>query len=305
MDKVITSRLDSSNQDELILIRFEEALTQSALSSSTIVNYLNDLRTFLRWGKGKKTANTTYEFSLLQVNQEHIRLYRHYLAYEVKRAAATVNRHLMALRKFYAFALEIGFISTNPSSGVSLLQNQKQLTLRSLTKQEIDLLVQAAQKGSRAGLIRRDAAILQLLLNTGLRVSEIVDLKKDDLIFNHPGVQLRVCDVYNQAKTRHLPVSAKVRKALNDYLQIRPQSAATDRFFLSQHGQPLSIRTVQRIISDCAKFAGLEGVSAQSIRRTYALQLYSETKDLALVSKRLGHQYKHITEQYLELHKNQ
>ena len=290
----------SSNQDDIILIRFEEALTQSALSSSTIVNYLADLRAFVRWGKQEISP----EFSLLQTHQEHIRLYRRHLAQELKRAASTVNRHLMALRKFFAVAVEWDLISTDPAARVSLVQNNGQAASRPLSEGESKKLLQAAQSRPRAGLIRRDVAILQLLLHTGLRVSEIVDLKKDDLIFDHPGVHLRVCDTHDQAKTRHLPLAGKVCKALNEYLMIRPQSAHANQLLLRQEGRPVSKRTVQRIISDCARVAGLKGVSAQSIRRTFALQLLSETQDLGLVSERLGHQNRNITEQYLSIHDN-
>ena len=67
------------DRDETVLIMFEESLTRSALSPSTIVNYLADLRTFLRWGQ--REVDT--EFSLIGVNQEHIRLYRYHLAEEL------------------------------------------------------------------------------------------------------------------------------------------------------------------------------------------------------------------------------
>jgi len=288
----------SSSQDEILLTAFEETLTRAALSSSTIINYLADLRTFLRWGRQAVSP----EFSLLQSNSEHIRLYRHYLAQELKRAVSTVNRHLMALRKFFAFALGLGVISADPTAGISLVQDNGQTASRPLTEAEIKKLLQAAQKGSRGGLIRRDVAILQLLLHTGLRVGEIVDLKKDDLIFDNPGVRLRVCSTHNNA--RYLPLPSAVCRALTDYLQVRPQSTATDQFFLSQEGRPVSKRTVQRIISDSAKTANLEGVTAQSLRRTFALQLLSETQNLPLVSERLGHQNTNITEQYLSVHNN-
>ncbi len=289
------------NQDEPILIKFEEALTQAALSSSTIVNYLADLRAFLRWGK----CDVAPDFSLLQTSQDHIRLYRQHLTDDLKRAASTVNRHLMSLRKFFAFALQLGAVVTDPTAGISLVQDNGKATSRPLSGEEIKKLLQATQRGSRAGLVRRDAAILQLLLHTGLRVSEIVDLKKDDLIFDNPGVHLQVCDANDETKTRHLPLTSKVCKTLNDYLLVRPQTSTTDQFFLSQEGRPVSRRTIQRIISDCAKAAGLTGISAQSMRRTFALQLLSETQDLALVSERLGHQTTNITEQYLSVHNNQ
>lgn len=283
------------DQDELLLTRFEEALSLSALSSSTIVNYLADLRAFFRWGK----AEFGEQFSLLFVTQEHIRLYRYHLAQELKRATSTVNRHLMALRKFFLFAQETGQVSLDPTAGVSLVQHDGQVMSRCLLEDERDKLLQAAENGSRAGLVRRDLAILQLLLHTGLRVGEVVDLKKDDLIFDNPGVRLKVCSGQDETCARYLPLPVEVRKALHDYLAVRPHTSSIEHLFLSQDGRPISNRTVQRIVNNCAKSAGLEGVSAQSLRRTFAVQLYSETNDLELVSVRLGHQNTTITEQFL------
>lgn len=287
--------------DEIILLKFEESLNLAQLSASTIVNYVADLRFFLRWGK--RTIGS--QFSLVQVSQEHIRLYRHHLAQELNRAASTVNRHLMALRKFFALAIEMGDVPEDPTTDVALVQEDGQANSRPLSGQEIKSLLDAAQSGPRAGLSRRDLAILQLLIHTGLRVSEIVALQKEDVVFEYPGVRLNVCrDRQDKAKTRSLPLAGEVCKALQEYLLVRPQTSTTHHFFLSQEGRPISNRTVQRIISDCAKTVGLEGVSAQSLRRTFALQLFSETNDLELVSERLGHQSKTITEQYLAVHEN-
>lgn len=283
------------DQNELLLTRFEEALILSALSPSTIVNYLADVRAFLRWGQ----TESGDQFSLPNVTQEHIRLYRYHLTQELKRAASTVNRHLMALKKFFGFALQIGDIALDPTIGVSLVQDDGRTASRCLVEQEIEELLRAALGGSRAGLIRRDMAILQLMLHNGLRVSEIVDLKKEDLIFDNPGLRLKVCSGQGEAAVRYLPLPNEVRKSLHDYLAVRPQSPGIHHLFLSQDGRPISSRTVQRIVSNCAKTAGLQGVSAQSLRRTYAAQLYAETNDLTLVSQRLGHQNKAITEQFL------
>jgi integrase/recombinase XerC len=286
------------NQDEDIFIMFEERLTHLALSPSTIINYLADLRTFLRWGQGKIDS----EFSVLSVNQEHIRLYRYHLAQELQRATSTVNRHMMALRKFFTFTLDAGLISNDPMTGVALIQENGRVALQALERDEVEKLLRAAQTGSRASLVRRDVAILQLLLHTGLRVSEIVNLQTEDLIFDHPGVRLRVSHKQDEAKTRYLPLSQTVYKVLCDYLAIRPQTTTTNHLFLNQRGQAISDRTVQRIIGDCAKTAGLDGVSAQNLRRTFALHLFTQTNDLALVSQQLGHQTTSITAQYLMAH---
>ena len=288
-----------SPPDDDNLERFEEALNQRALSASTIVNYLADLRAFHRWGQ----QTISDSFSFLNASQEHIRLYRHHLSQTLNRAPSTTNRHLMSLRKFYAFALETGLVATDPTVGVAMVgKDSGQAMSRPLSDNEINQLLEAARNGTRAGLVKRDKAILQLLLHTGLRVGELVDLQKDDLVFDHPGIHLQVCDPRDQSNIRNLPVSDEVRTALIDYLQVRPKTVTTNCFFLNQEGRPISKRTVQRIVSDCAKTAGLSGVSAQSIRRTYALQLFSKTEDITLVSKRLGHQNKAITEQYLSIH---
>ena len=289
----------SQEQDEVILAKFERWLVDRRLSSSTIVNYLADLRTFLRWGE----AEAGPEFSLARANQEHIRLYRYHLTQQRQRASSTVNRHLMALRKFFTFAQETNVVPINPTSGVALVQNDGQAVSRPLSNDDIEKMLEAAGNGSRAGLIKRDVAILQLMLHTGLRVSEIVELRQDDMVFDNPGLRLRVRNGQDD-KIRYLPLCNEVCKSLNEYLDMRPKAATTDHLFLNQQGHAVSDRTVQRIISDSARAAGLEGISAQSLRRTFALKLLDETNDLELVSERLGHQNSAITAQYLAVHEN-
>jgi len=283
-------------QNDRILVKFEEFLTLSAFSSSTIVNYVADLRTFLRWGHQEMGEN----FSLLEVTQEHIRLYRYYLADEQNRATSTVNRHLMSLRKFFSVIYQMGDIALNPTDGVSLLSGSQIPVSRTLNSEEIERLLQAAQTGRRAGLIRRDTAILQLLLQTGIRVSEIVQLTTDDLVFDNPGVHLRVANPRNNDDVRRLPLPAPAYKALRQYLQVRPQHGP-NHLFLGQHGGPISNRTVQRIVKNCARTANLEWVSPQMLRRTFAHQLFTQTNNLSLVSEQLGHQNSTITEQFLSL----
>lgn len=282
-------------QDEAVLTSFEEALSQSAMSSSTITNYLADLRTFLRWGQHEFDS----EFSLLDVNQEHIRLYRYHLVEKLNRATSTVNRHLMALKKFFTFANRLGIVSSNPLLGVALVQDDEQVMIQPLDEADVEKLLAAAQNGARASLARRDVAILTLLIYAGLRVSEIVNLRKEDLIFDHPGIRLRVCRPQDEEKCRHLTLPQIVYKKLSSYLAVRPQTAISNCLFLNQRGRPISERTVQRIVSDCGRAADLEGVSAQILRRTFAWQRFQATNDLELVSQELGHQTKAITAQYL------
>jgi site-specific recombinase XerD len=280
--------------DDRFLAEFEEDLSQRALSSSTIVNYLADLRAYSRWA----TREVSEHFTLLDTTQEHVRRYRHHLAREKKRAVSTVNRHLMSLRKFYGFAVSRKLLATDPTAGVALVSDNGTSETKTLSNEELSQLLSAAERGSRAGLVRRDVAILQLLMQTGLRVSEVVNLQTDDLIFANPGLHLRVSGPQANGDERRIPLPGDLCRTLDQYLQVRPQ-AVSSHLFLSQEGRAISTRTVQRIISQCARAAQLDGVSAQALRRTFAVQLYKKTNDLALVSRRLGHQTIGITEQYL------
>jgi integrase/recombinase XerD len=282
--------------NDQILITFEEYLSHKALASSTILNYLADLRAYLRWAK----QTVSPSFLIIETVPDHVQHYRHHLEVEQKRAASTVNRHLMSLRKFFTYAVHLGLISLNPAAGVAIVANNAAYNGKVLSQEEVAELLEAARHGSTVSLARRDVAIIQLLTQTGLRVSEVIELHKDDLIFNFPGLRLRVRSATGRGEPRDLPLSGELCKTLDDYLQVRPASP-TEYLFLSREGRPLAPRSIQRIISETARAAGLSGVSAQSIRRTYAVTLFQKTEDISLVCKRLGHQNTAITEQYLSI----
>jgi site-specific recombinase XerD len=158
----------------------------------------------------------------------------------------------------------------------------------------------SAANATRAAIARRDQAIIRLLVETGLRVSEVIKLRTEDVVFEYPGVHLRIQDGRGNG-IRQIPLQTELCRAMKEYLVVRPKTASVPYLFLTQENQPLSARTVQRIVSRCAKEAGLKQVNAQLLRRTYAMNLFTETGDLALVAERLGHQDSGITSRYLGL----
>jgi site-specific recombinase XerC len=145
-----------------------------------------------------------------------------------------------------------------------------------------------------------------LLLHTGLRVNELVELRLDDVQFDYPGIHLVVGLSSRRGKesqpgeTRNIPLEGEARQALYDYLSVRPQIEGEDHLFLSREGRPLSVRSVQRIVSILGRSAGLEGVSPQALRRTYANHLLASTGNLALVAYRLGQQDLAAAAQYVK-----
>lgn len=284
-----------ANHNELFLSQFEDFLNQIALSPKTIANYLADLRVFTRWAEETQSPR----FQLTAVTPAQIRAYRDHLQHERHRAPATINRHLQALRKCCAYIAQTNLSPLNAAEEIALVNAPNTAPDKAMTEPEIKALLSAAT-AARSSIARRDAAILHLLVKTGLRVAEVADLQMDDVVFDYPGVHLTIRDSRGKG-TRDIPLPEEVCHALKEWLVIRPKTGVIPQVFLSQEGKPVSARTIQRIVERCARSAGLNDVTAQLLRRTYALQLLAQTDDLALVSQRLGHQDTAITLQYLDL----
>ena len=279
---------------EELLTRFEEHLARSALASTTIVNYLADLRTFARWHTGVKGAAS----SLLKLTPDDIREYRRHMQTNEGWAPATINRRLQAVRKFYSFAMETGLTDSNPASGVQLVPRPGPNRPRALAPGEVTSLLQAVQ-GGRPSLVKRDYAIVQLLLQTGIKLGELTRLRLSDVQLRGNGESLLIVGEGDGNRRRRVPLNSLACAALRDYLRIRPPSTITENLFLSQDGNCISKRTVQRLIRVYTQAAGLEDVSAHALRHTFAVSKLANTGDISLVSRLLGHRCMETTAKYL------
>lgn len=284
------------NLNEAALLQFESHLVQISLSPKTIASYLADLRVFIRWGT---QANNKDQFSIVQVTPDQIRTYLAYLLEDLGRTPATANRHLQALRKWCAFITETHLATKNAAEEISLVPLEGSEEPQKLSITACNALLKAAQD-TRPALAKRDAAIMALLLQAGLRVSEVINLMVDDVVFDYPGVHLKIQDSRGRG-VREIPMTPDVCRKMKDYLLVRSRASQSQQLFLTQEGRGLSARTVQRVVYRCAKQANLRGINAQSLRRTYAMNLLQETQDLELVRQRLGHQTTNITLRYLNV----
>ncbi len=300
----------AENVEEL-LTRFEEHLARSALASTTIVNYLADLRTFARWHVGvgsTELAEVKGPSSLLELTPDDIREYRRHMQINEGWAPATINRRLQAVRKFYGFAMETGLTESNPASGVRLITRPEPNPPRTLAPEEVASLFQAIQEG-RPSLVRRDYAIVQLLIQTGIKLGELTRLRLSDVQLRGNGEGMLLVGGGNSRggnpregngnRRRQVPLNSLACAALRDYLRVRPPSASTENLFLSQEGSCISKRAVQRLIRLYTQAAGLENVSAHALRHTFAVSTLADTGDVSLVSRLLGHRCMETTAKYL------
>lgn len=266
---------------DTLLSRFESYLRKHALSPTTIRNYLADLRAFCRWHSQRHRP-------ALNFKPEHFRAYREHLCKETDHSTATVNRRLQSLRLFGRYLHETGQIPENPGSDIELVHdgNSNGTTPRTLTPAEVIRLTKAVEAG-RPSLVARDQAIIQLMLQAGLRVHEVAELRLCDVVTGRRKMSVDVRGT-SEGPPRRIPLNAMVSRAVRDYLATRPAIPRMENLFVSQRGQSLSVRSIQRVIDTHARAAGLKNVCAKSLRHTCVRNMLKNTCDVALVARWLG-----------------
>jgi integrase/recombinase XerC len=272
----------STNEPELqdTLSGYETYLAHSGLSQVTVKGYLGDIKQFASWlaGKGRPSP--------LAGTSQEIRRYCLQLVIAKAHPPATANRRLQAIRKFFRYAVEQGLVDEDPSQGIKLLPQPRSEGARGLDRSETERLLEAVRRGG-SRFAKRDYAIVQLMLQTGIRVGELTRLKISEVTLSDDRGALRIRE-RGASQGREIPLNSSVRKALKAYLEDR-LGAMSDHLFLSIKGEPLSARSVQRLVNTYAQAAGLENVSTYSLRQTYGVQLLRDTGDLSLVARLMGH----------------
>jgi site-specific recombinase XerD len=277
--------------DNDLLARFEEYLIKLGLSPATVVNYLADMRGVARWcvesGRG---------CSLLNLTTGGVRAYCQHLRVGRGLSPATVNRHLQAMRKFCDFARQANLMESNPAAAVRPIQAPPP-SRRALNADEIARLLGAVQ-AARPSLVKRDYAIIQLLLHTGIKVGELTELQLADIELTDSRGTLTVTGNGGNGH-RCIPLNAPACQALQEYLQVRSPSPGIKHLFLSQEGNSISVRTVQRLVNVYTRAADLTGVSTHTLRHTFATSMLEETDDVATVANLLGHRSIETTLRYI------
>ena len=219
---------------------------------------------------------------------------------------STTARKLATLRSFYKFLIRRGLVSLNPLSTIRTPKQEKRLP-KCLDLEQVQKLLDAPGDGDI--LACRDKAMLEVLYSSGIRVSELVELKMGDIDLQE-GV-LRVTG--KGRKERLTPIGSQAIKAMQRYFEMRStdgksQANGGDRVFLNKHGESLSTRSVRRKLDKYLVSAGLDpGISPHTLRHSFATHLLNNGADLRSVQELLGHQslsttqiYTHLTTQRLK-----
>ncbi|MEN4011388.1 MAG: tyrosine-type recombinase/integrase [Bellilinea sp.] len=287
--------------DTLHLNEFQAYLLAEDRSLVTIAGYLGDVRLFAQWYEGHYRE----AFIPASLTNEAVRGYKQQLLDQAAKPK-TINRRLAALAAYAHWLEQAGYVRSarNPVQGVKAVK-ETALAPKWLDKKQRAALLQAVDKEVEDALRRyprlrlmylRDAAIVKLILFTGLRVGEIIYLRTSDLVLDERKGRVVVREGKG-TKRREIPLNAKARKAMLDYLRVRPDVEMVE-LFLGQRNEGVQSKTIQRAVQRFAKNAGLKNITPHTLRHSFAKALIDAGVSLEKVATLLGHSNLNTTRIY-------
>ncbi len=264
----------------LIELFLDYVILERGLSERTREAYAADLERFRHYmeQQGVHSPNDVQRDQIVD-----------YLMYERDRGLSvnSISRRLVSIKVFFAFLLREGLLARNVTDVMESPRLWKVLP-GLLTQREVDRLL-AAPAGD-APLQVRDRAVLEMLYATGMRVSELCDLKLDDL-HNEEGY-LRCFG--KGSKVRVVPFGSASRAALERYLlQVRPlleKTGPSRTVFLTRIGGPFTRQRLWQLVKDYTRRAGVDKpVSPHTLRHSFASHLLANGAPLRVIQEMLGH----------------
>ena len=248
-------------------------------SENTLVSYKRDVEKYISYIKNRGTDVRAASGTVIL---EYM--------FEMQRSgmsAATVSRTLASVRSFYKYLRNVKAVNSDPTEQLHSLKAEKKLP-EVLSSGEVEQLLRQPKDDSDKGC--RDKAMLELLYATGIRVSELIGLRIDDVDMNIGYINCR-----SKKDVRVIPVYALARKAVKRYTDaVRPRFLKgredNGTLFLNCHGGSLSRQGFWKIIKGYAAQAGInKDITPHTLRHSFATHLFENGADLKSIQEMLGH----------------
>lgn len=265
---------------------------EKGLAENSIFAYQNDVEKLKDFADANK----------LEVNQIELHHLNHFVKdlYDLGLSARTQARILSGVKQFFRFLMLEGDLDRDPSELLEMPKIGTKLP-EVLTIEEVDLLLSAIDLSKPEG--HRNKAILETLYSCGLRVSELVNLKFEDIFFDEGFMR-----VFGKgSKQRLVPVSPSVSKeidlyevATRNHMSIKPGNESY--VFLNRRGAKLTRVMIFTIIKNLAEIAGIQkNISPHTFRHSFATHLLEGGANLRAIQEMLGHESITTTEIYTHL----
>lgn len=258
---------------------------EKGLAENSAISYKNDLERYLGFIRNILQMN-----DLAGVTLQHIEQYLEELS-DLGLSTGTIARNISSIRSFHEFAVVENLAEANPAELVDLPKKAQKLP-EVLDPEEISRIIDHADRTDFAGI--RDAAILETLYATGMRVSELTGLELGMLFFEIGFIRV----IGKGNKERLVPVGERAQLSIEHYIEtarkefINPENRAKskNRLFLNQRGGPLSRMSIWNIVNKYAQKAEIKkNVYPHIFRHSFATHLLEGGADLRAVQEMLGH----------------
>ncbi len=258
-----------------------ESLKVKGRSPATVLAYRSDLEQLVEFLIKREKVMPD------RVRPEDLDAFRDTLLND-KYTPKSVSRKLNAVKTFFRWMIDQNLITSDPSASVAHPKIESALP-KFLSQLEYRALRDVVRNDIRI------AAIIELILQAGLRISEVANLKTEHL----KNSQLMV-EAYATQPERNVPLNKPAFDILNQYKTIRPKVDSV-YVFISKNGKPLAVRNIRASIARYIQRAELPNYSVNDLRTTFIVENLKNGVDLVLLSQVSGHKRLSTTERYLEL----
>ena len=281
-----------NKEDQNLRSFFNFLIIEKGLSKNTVKAYETDIKGFIKW------INKNNKKSLLNIKESCVNQYISYL-FSLKLKSSSVNRKISSLKSFYLFLLKKKLIRHSPFSEVISPKQEKYLPA-SMSESEVEKLLNSPDASKE--IEQRDKAMIEMLYATGMRISELVNLKITDIDMNRSVIKV----MGKGSKERLIPFGESASEALFNYLKIRKDSSSKE-VFISNRGKKITrVAFWQRIKVYLLRENLKISISPHTLRHAFATHLLNRGADLRSVQLLLGHSdlsttqiYTHIAKQRL------
>jgi site-specific recombinase XerD len=265
--------------------QFTEYLESRRRARATIVAYGKDIEqviTFLA-NMGKKTIH--------DVSRDELEAFLKKLAVD-RYTPKSISRKINSIKTFFRFLKASGAVTMDPAIEIEHPKYEVKPP-RILSKIEYRALRDACRGDIRI------YAIVELFLQTGIRIGELAALTLSDI----KGTELHIATQEGHAE-RNVPLNKAAKEALDRYIAVRSPNASSPALFVTKTGRALLIRNIRTAIDRYFRIAGIEGAKVNDLRHTFIAHHLMAGTSITTLSKLVGHKRLSTTERYLELVKD-
>lgn len=266
---------------------YEQHLKENGKAKATILAYTKDVEQLGEY------AQDQAKLTIDQINHDDIKQFQELLR-KRRYTDKSISRKINSIKSFFRFLVGEGALDSSPATEISHPKIELKPP-RFLSKMEYRALRDACRGDARI------FAIVELLLQTGMRISELANLEMGDVDLERNIITIRA---QKSREARKLPLNKPAKQALMEYLRVRPK-AREKSIFLTKTCKPFLVRNIRSAVNRCFALVGIKDATLNDLRNTFIVEQLKAGTPLVYISQLVGHKRVTTTEKYLQLVENE